>query len=179
MHFKWIHSLNVKTVLFQAIHFSISIQFCLIWPIDRTLSGAITPGWSGPRNEDNEGLVHIPQSSSITATSWSDCLVTYLGHSLRRILPLCRNAIGVFYNLSWLAKYVCVCVCVFVCIHVCIHVYIHVCVCVYTCVYTCIYMCVCVCIHMCVYMYIYMCVYTCIYTCIYTCVFYLKQFSLV
>ena len=32
------HSLNVKTVLFQAIHFSISTQFSSIWPIDRTLS---------------------------------------------------------------------------------------------------------------------------------------------
>ena len=40
--------LNVKTVLFQTIQFSISIQFSSIRPIDRTLSGATTPGQSGP-----------------------------------------------------------------------------------------------------------------------------------
>ena len=35
--------LNVKTVLFQVIQFSISTYFSSIWPIDRTLSGATTP----------------------------------------------------------------------------------------------------------------------------------------
>ena len=40
--------LNVKTVLFEAIQFRISSQFSFIWPIDRTLSGATTPGHSGP-----------------------------------------------------------------------------------------------------------------------------------
>ena len=38
--------LNVKTVLFQTIQFSISTQFSSIWPIDRTLSGVTTPGQS-------------------------------------------------------------------------------------------------------------------------------------
>ena len=36
--------LYIKTVLFQTIQFSTSIQFSSIWPIDRTLSGATTPG---------------------------------------------------------------------------------------------------------------------------------------
>ena len=36
-----------KSVPFQAIQFSISIQFSSIWPIDKTLSGAMTPGQSG------------------------------------------------------------------------------------------------------------------------------------
>ena len=36
--------LNVKTVLFQMIKFSISTQFSSIWPIDRTLSGTTIPG---------------------------------------------------------------------------------------------------------------------------------------
>ena len=35
--FAEVRSLNVKTVLFQAIQFSISTQFSSIWPIDRTL----------------------------------------------------------------------------------------------------------------------------------------------
>ena len=35
-------------------------QFSSIWPVDRTLSGAVTPGQSGPRSE---GVLHIPQRS--------------------------------------------------------------------------------------------------------------------
>ena len=33
----YVHSLNVKTILFQTIQFSICTQFSSIWPIDRTL----------------------------------------------------------------------------------------------------------------------------------------------
>ena len=75
-------SLAAKTVLFQVIQFSISTLFSSIWPIDRTLSGATTPGQRGPRSDGNEGILRIPQSSSITGTSPSDCLVSYLEHSL-------------------------------------------------------------------------------------------------
>ena len=46
-----------------------------------TLSGATTPGQSGPGNEDCEGVLFIPQISSITGASPSDCTVTYLGQS--------------------------------------------------------------------------------------------------
>ena len=74
--------MNVKTVLFQAIRFSISTQFSSIWPIDRTLSSATTPGYSGPGSDGNERILFIPQSSIITGTSPSDCLVSYAGHSL-------------------------------------------------------------------------------------------------
>ena len=69
-----------KTVLFQAIQFSISTQFISIWPIDKTLSGATTPGQSGLGSDGNEEVLHIPQSSSIIETSPSDCLVSYPGH---------------------------------------------------------------------------------------------------
>ena len=48
-----------------------------IWPIDRTLSGATTPGQSGLGTNGNVAVVHIPQSSSITEASPSDCLVSY------------------------------------------------------------------------------------------------------
>ena len=74
--------LNFKTVLFQTIHFIISTQFSSIGPIDRTLSGATTHAKCGPGNDCNEGVLHIPQSSSITGTSPSDCLVSFSGHSL-------------------------------------------------------------------------------------------------
>ena len=43
------------------------------------LSGATTPGQSGPGSDGNEGVLHIPQSTA--GTSPSDCLVSYLGHS--------------------------------------------------------------------------------------------------
>ena len=47
----------------------------------------------------NEGVFRIPQSFSIIGTSPLDCLVSYLGHSLKRdVLPLCREAVGVFYS---------------------------------------------------------------------------------
>ena len=53
-----------------------------IWPIDRTLSGATTPGQSGPGSNGNERVLHISQSSSITEASPSDCLMSYPGHLL-------------------------------------------------------------------------------------------------
>ena len=49
-----------KTVLFQAIQFSMSTQFISIWPIDRTLSGATTPDQSDSGSDDNEGVLCIP-----------------------------------------------------------------------------------------------------------------------
>ena len=51
------------------------VQSTSIWPIDRTLSGATTPGQSGPWSDGNERVLHIP------GTSPSDYLVSYLGHS--------------------------------------------------------------------------------------------------
>ena len=94
-----------QTVLFQVIKFSISILFSSIWPIDKTLSGATTPGQSEPGSDGNEWVLRIPQSSSITGTSSSDCS----GHSLGvGVLPLCREAIGVFYSPSRLCnQYIC------------------------------------------------------------------------
>ena len=97
--------LNAKIVLFQTIQFSISTLFSSIWPIDRTLSGVATPGQSGPGSNSNERVIHIPQSSSITGALPSDFWVSYLGHSLgERVLPLCREAVSVFYCPSQLGK---------------------------------------------------------------------------
>ena len=52
-----------------------------IWPIVRTLSGATTKGQCGPGSNSNEGVLLIPQSSSITGTSSSDSLGSYPGPS--------------------------------------------------------------------------------------------------
>ena len=61
-------------------------------------------GQSEPGSNGNEGVLHIPQSSSIAWTSPSDYLVSYAGHSLGVVLPLYREAVGVFYSPSWLGK---------------------------------------------------------------------------
>ena len=69
-----------------------------IWSIDRTLSGPTTPGQSGSKSNGNERVLCIPQSSSITRASPSDCLMLYPGHSLGGVLPICRDALSVFYS---------------------------------------------------------------------------------
>ena len=56
------------------------MHFSSIWPIDRTWSGATTPDQSGPGSDDNERVLRIPQSSSITGTSLLYCLGSYTGH---------------------------------------------------------------------------------------------------
>ena len=83
-----------QTVLFQAIQFSINTQLSSICPKDRTLSGSITPGPSGP-GSDGKGELHLfPQSFSITTASPSDCLVSYRRHSLggESFIPLQRDS---------------------------------------------------------------------------------------
>ena len=42
------------------------MQFSSIWPIGRALSGATTPGQSGPGIDADEVALCIPQSSSIS-----------------------------------------------------------------------------------------------------------------
>ena len=58
-----------------------------IQPKDWALSGATIPGQNGPGSDGNEGVLCIPQSSSITGTLQSDSLVLYPGHSLVGCYP--------------------------------------------------------------------------------------------
>ena len=96
-----------------------------ILPIHRTLSGATITTNSGAGSDGCEVVLQTSQSFSITGASPSDCLVLYQGQSLgclpplerysRCILhpqltrpndtrwgvfPLCRDAVGVFYDPS-------------------------------------------------------------------------------
>ena len=82
-----------KTVIFQTIQFNISTQFSSIWPIDKTLSGATTPGQSGYGSDDNEAILRIPQ---ITIRLFSVVSKTLVGETL----PLFRVAVSVFYSPS-------------------------------------------------------------------------------
>ena len=51
-----------------------------ICPIDRTLSGATTPGQSAPGSNGNKRVLGIPQNISIMGALTSDCLVPYPGN---------------------------------------------------------------------------------------------------
>ena len=62
-------------------------QFISIWSIDSALSGATSPGQSGPGSDGNEGVLCIPKNSSITGASPSNCLVSYPGYSLAGSYP--------------------------------------------------------------------------------------------
>ena len=80
-----------------------------IWPIDWALSGATTSGQSGPRSNGNEGVLFISQSSSITWASPSDCLVSYLGHSLGKSYPSAEIHLVYSTPPSWLGHLSLVC----------------------------------------------------------------------
>ena len=70
-----------------------------IWPIDGTQTSITTPGQRRPGSNGYEGVHNILRSSR-TWASISDSLVSNLGPSLARgvVLPLCRDAVDVFYN---------------------------------------------------------------------------------
>ena len=47
-----------------------------------------------------KGYSAFPKAPALLEPSPSDCLVSYPGHSLGGVLPLCREAVGVFYSSS-------------------------------------------------------------------------------
>ena len=96
--------LNDQTVLFQAIQFSKNNLFARSFNVKLFYSThwlnpirCSTLGPSGPGSD--EGVLCIRQCSSITGASPSDFSV--------RVLLLCRDVVGVFYNpsrLDWKEK---------------------------------------------------------------------------
>ena len=95
----------IQTVLIQTIQFSISMQISSIQPIDRALSGATIPGQYGPGSNGNEGVLRIPQSSSIIEASPSDHLVSYPEHSLVGSYPSAKVQSVYSRNRAWLGKF--------------------------------------------------------------------------
>ena len=61
------------------------MQFSSIWPINKIISNATTPGQNGTGSNGNEGVLHIPRSANIIGTSLFDCLVSYPEHSLGEV----------------------------------------------------------------------------------------------
>ena len=59
------------------MYHSVEISSSFIWPVDWTLSDATTAGQSRPWINGNEGVLCIPQSSSITEASTLDSLESY------------------------------------------------------------------------------------------------------
>ena len=99
-----VRSLNIKTVLFQTIQFSISTQFSSTWPIDGTLSGGATQVQSRPGSNGLwRGIPHFPKLQHhwcLTIRLFRVISWTLIGG----VLLLCRKAIGVFYRPSRLGK---------------------------------------------------------------------------
>ena len=94
-----------KTLQFQTIKFNIiSIKYSSTWPRDSILSGATTLSQNKPGSDGKEGVLRIPQSSSITWTSPSDSLVSYQDTRYEGVIPLCKDAVGVFCRHSWLGS---------------------------------------------------------------------------
>ena len=69
-----------------------------IWPIDRTLPGAITPSQSGPESNGNEGVLRIHESSSTVGGSTTDCLLSYAGQSWGRGSYPCAEMQSVYFT---------------------------------------------------------------------------------
>ena len=128
-----------KIVLFQTIQLRISTQFkcqtgqtglletglstlfSSVCPLDRTLSGATTPGQSGLGRDGNEDVLHIPQSSSIIGTSPSGCLVSYPGHSLRGSYSSAeKQSVYSIAPADWESARLCLSVCLSACLSVCL-----------------------------------------------------------
>ena len=100
--------LNSQTVLFVRIQFSISHLFAFSLSVKRFYLiqrwdpiRCYNPNQRGPGNNGKERVLHILQSSSVTGASPSDCLISYQDTSWVRVLPECRDAVGVFYSPSW------------------------------------------------------------------------------
>ena len=91
--------LNIFRELLYNSHNLISIiclqTVCNIQPIDRTLSGVITLGRSGPESNGNEGILSIPGASS------SDSLMSCWGHSFGVVSYFYLKIQSVYYTVPF------------------------------------------------------------------------------
>ena len=88
------------------------------------LPRATTPDQRGPESDGNKGVLRIPQSSSISGASPSNCLVSYSGHSFGEscpsaqmvsvysTVPADRAIVRKWWIYIYIYIYIYVCVCV-------------------------------------------------------------------
>ena len=76
-----------------------SSQFSFTWLIDRILSGATTPGQSRPGSEGNAGVLRIPPKLQLSRNH-AIGLFSVISRKIDDggVLPLCREAVSVFYS---------------------------------------------------------------------------------
>ena len=84
-------------------------------PLIGSLSGATTLGQRGPGSNSNEGVLCIPQNSSITGTSPSDCLVSYQDTRCGALTPLQKSSRCIL--LPQLTGQIYICIKVYICIY--------------------------------------------------------------
>ena len=78
-----------------------------ICPVDRTLTSTISLGQSGPRSNGNEVVLHTFKSSK-TGSSLSDAVKCHRHlFRTRKALPICRDAVSVFYSPSQQSCQIC------------------------------------------------------------------------
>ena len=84
------------------VYSCVCLWYCVVVMLHERVNDYTTVG---SRSNGNEEVHRIPQSSRITWSPPSDCLVPYPGHSLGGgVLPLCREAVDIFYRPSRLGK---------------------------------------------------------------------------
>ena len=102
--------LNVKTVVFQTIYFSMSTQFKyqttailnndIIWPRDKTLSGTSTQEWTWETSQWS-GTPHFPKHYwSLTVRLFTVIFRAHFGG----VFPQRRGAVGLFCNPRWIGR---------------------------------------------------------------------------
>ena len=73
------------------------VHSLVLFDPDRNVSGVTTTGQSGPGSDGSDGVLCIPQSSSITGTSPSDFFSVICRTLVGSVTPW-REAVGVFYS---------------------------------------------------------------------------------
>ena len=94
--------LNVRTVLFLTSQFSISTQFSYLWTIDKTLLSATTPGQSGPEAMPMKGYTAFLKALALLKPHHL-IVLCHIQDNCLGVLPLSRDAVSVFYYPSQLS----------------------------------------------------------------------------
>ena len=77
---------------------SVRILFSSIWLIDKTRSGAITTDHSGPGRHGNERVLRIPKAPALLKPHHQILKCHIQDVRLGGSKPICRDAVGVFYD---------------------------------------------------------------------------------